>query len=648
MRRRPSILSLWAMTVAIALLFSSFISFWNLDDRQFQEDTTRKPMLVSLDTYRMTSRRAPFWNGTGHGMKSHYTSRLDTIQANSRSHNDKPLHSPRPDPTNQRPHNRHSYLNIDNETLIRSWGCSLTEMPFIFVHLGKMGGGSIRRQIAYSATNYTRSVEDWYKPELDDSYYMSSRFQNNNKSGSNRTNHKAYFCNSGHLHFMPIAKHESFEGTRVCLAMTPVGQALVCPELDAPNPCRRTNFTPDDYVVYVGHNGVGTELHWLSSDFLQSWWNQTWANPSFFGGPVDSDGWNGTTDGLFLAQQWKHRQQFGNEARYPEHQDKTLARVSSLDGATHRILQRFLETKNQEFIVQRPFQQDQHQSLDLNETTEKNATRSRSRGRLYAALYASLPVLRAIMIREPFSWLGSIFAWQELSNMGVDCHDIAYATDSTNHWTLYRAPVTATIQDLVVHNGSSVDWSIMTRDIQMIPMHHAGWMRRLALDQIYDWCGADCRVRHLFHPGTTLEELVAQAEWNLRHSFSVVGIFSTMEDDESRKSLDRSSLSSSGRGQETFLEMLAQRIDYLHQIVQPKVSASNGNTSDDGRHSTEGLDQDCKQIFLDASFQRAVLQASPEVSALVHLYQVAVQVNQFQQEELHKCRPLHMDARLKD
>jgi hypothetical protein len=49
----------------------------------------------------------------------------------------------------------------------------------------------------------------------------------------------------------------------------------------------------------------------------------------------------------------------------------------------------------------------------------------------------------------------------------------------------------------------------------------------------------------------------------------------------------------------------------------------------------------CKDLFFDSSIQERLLKESPQLMAALHrLYQVAVQVNQFQLEELRTCSNL--------
>ena len=583
---------------------------------------------------------------------------------------------------------KRSYLDITNDTSIRSWKCGLTQTPLIFVHLAKAGGGSIRRRIAYSAVQYTRSLHQWGQPHLDQSYYPIRRqsLQPSNGTVHPHLQHdkdKAYFCNSGHYQYMPIPQHRTYEGTRVCTATTPLGQAMACPEPErrsttTTSTSTSTCYSNQDRVVYVGHNGFGTEVHWLSQSFLESWWNTEWVNQ------LNEN--NTKKDATYLSLQWQHRHQFG-DAQHSHGNDAALRqrRQDTIDQRTNRFLSTF----------------PAFSSLGTNTNNTSSVghapTSSVYRGRAYAALYASVPVLRVVLMREPFAWLGSKFAWHDLSQRGgVVCDDITYATAGAGHFNIYREWNQSQLVDYeqqqperqpqTSNNNNNNNNHSSSQHAQTAPRIRRprrrgwqrnpkppgfsgswapGWMRRYALNQVYDLCGSDCRVRH-FQNRSTLTEIVAQAEWNLRHSFAVVGILPDYHDETEPGEEPRTLQSSSNTtrsdtltnpprrpkptkkgGSEQFLELLAQRIDYLDTIVQPPVlrRAHNSSVSSDDVghstakiHSTVGREQACKQRFRDSSFQQAVLQASPEVAALVHLYKVAVQVNQFQQAELEACR----------
>ena len=55
-----------------------------------------------------------------------------------------------------------------------------------------------------------------------------------------------------------------------------------------------------------------------------------------------------------------------------------------------------------------------------------------------------------------------------------------------------------------------------------------------------------------------------------------------------------------------------------------------------GKHDTKDH-VGVKMTYADPKFQQQVIHASPEIAALVKLYEVAVEVNQFQLKELSSC-----------
>ena len=176
--------------------------------------------------------------------------------------------------------------------------------------------------------------------------------------------------------------------------------------------------------------------------------------------------------------------------------------------------------------------------------------------------------------------------------------------------------------DLHIHSTNNSDTSdYMYKDLHM--HFRSGWARMMALSHIFLLCGEDCHTR-MEAGHATLEEIEAQAAYNLRHSFAVVGL------------LDE---------QETFLDMLHARVDYINMHL-PDAEAAQGGT-----HKSK-KDEYCAALFHDPEYQRDLLAASPEMRALLRLYEVGVRVNRFQKQELGQCsgmllRPemdIHTDA----
>ena len=114
----------------------------------------------------------------------------------------------------------------------------------------------------------------------------------------------------------------------------------------------------------------------------------------------------------------------------------------------------------------------------------------------WTPLYASLPVLRVTVMREPFSWLVSKYFWhrspEEVAN-GSTCDNIEEAL----------------LKNSALHRPQALEMN----------KAHAGWITRMALGYLMYLCGEDCIVRYA--AGTaTLADIEAQAEANLRRAFA--------------------------------------------------------------------------------------------------------------------------------
>ncbi|KAL7564247.1 hypothetical protein ACA910_012274 [Epithemia clementina (nom. ined.)] len=629
----------------------------------------------------------------------------------------------------------------DHDDDIRLWGCHLTQFPLVFVHIGKAGGGSIRRQIAAAAWNVTRNLADphqWAHNDLDQSYYYihhyhyhhdnhhnnndrailssSSSFHHHNNNNHNDTRDprltssllgptatKATFCNSGRFQHMPLAHHRTYEGTLRCSAQTMLGQALACPEYvlvgkEQANPYCGGSFRFHDAsaanVVYVGHNDVGNEIHWLPAPYFQSWWQQVQV-PFLFKELVAWASHNNTSPKQ-KQQQQQQQQELESYTHWISQQWQGLDGIHPtwFRNETRPICREYdYRDDNQTILLNCIQQPDQLQHQDawaqqvdevsyriLNLTLPKNHNNNHNhnatawdRGRAWSQFYAQLPVLRVVMIREPFSWLASKYAWHNLSEAGAVCDNVAWATAGAGHSNIYQQVVkhvllqkereqrqqrqqkeqqernqanNNTTRKRTARNGTSTTSTTTTtttkyNNIGEIEKSGAapGWVTRFALNHIYQLCGSDCRTRHLKRRAD-LPELVAQAQANLRHAFVVVGIYE--------------------HGCDEFYQSLGRRVAYLSNITtgsssssssstQPSTNATNAATTTNTRrmmmkriheqvqreHSTQGKDEDCKQRLMhDDAFRQALQQASPELMALIHLYQVAKQVNAVQQHEL--------------
>ena len=626
-------------------------------------------------------------------------------------------------PPNHTPNTYHlSDHHVNTTTTTRLWGCHLTQTPLIVVHLHKTGGGSLRRQLAHAAHDYRRGATAWQDPSRDNSFYpipVSEGRPEGEEKTRKKTTKNATFCNSGHYQFLPRANHWSYEGTKLCRASTPIGLAVACPT-DFGKPAVQTNqwychshhpqdtsstrfdsantpaagvrpTTPLDWV-YVGHNGVGSELHWLPAHTLAKWWHTHYyrADPP----PTDNDKNNKNNINRnnhssciipknhsllharrALKEYWPrldgHHSWCDNLTR-PLHPTTTATNEQHTTTTQQQEAQRTKCRQELEQQVDRlaknailgpllspspreqqdgnqirgtiPKPQQQDTATTTFRTMKEHDDDDMARGQAWSHVYASLPVLRVVVLRHPFAWFASTFAWHSLySRHGMDCDNVTHATFGAGNSNIYlgmnssssnqkdrlpvrrnRPPRATTATNRTTKKKEEKNWLHLVRDPA------PGWMRRLALDHVYQLCGSDCRVRHL-EQEATLTELVAQAQGNLQQGFCVVGILE--------------------HGMDALWSMMTRRIQYLNnnnnksetnetETLKRRWTTTNNRTRTPKRiHESisSGEYGRCKTKFQTADFQQQVLNASPEVRALMHLYQVALEVNHVQQHELQQC-----------
>ncbi len=344
----------------------------------------------------------------------------------------------------------HNLLNLNGDRNVnrwinrntRKWGCHRKETPLIFVHIGKAGGGMIRARFAAAAFDYDR--ENWHAPRKDQHYYPVHKAAN------------ASFCNSMFKRYTipgTDVVQKSFEGNLPCNATTPIGMALACPEpVRESRRCRGCQDLKSKHchTIYMGHNRLGSELHWLPPKYLQNWWQSTpWKN-------------NMTVDWKLVTPH-----DDGNVwCTTPNQEWQSHSRPTS----THAYRQLFQDCslpigKDWDFKFQTLWRA-------LDSATPNHVPVN------YSPIYASLPVQRVTMVREPWSWLVSKFFWHHGLSSEFRCDDLKTATD---------------------------------------------WAHDYALQGIVYFCGNDCGIRW-DHNQMSLEELWIQSESNLRHAFTVVGL----------------------------------------------------------------------------------------------------------------------------
>lgn len=280
-------------------------------------------------------------------------------------------------------------------------------------------------------------------------------------------NVSAYFCNSGHRNANPSGI--SFEGTIACHATTPIGKAIACREPPPVGPSCREGCDPTSDTcrqVYVGHNFLGSEMHWLPQRYLSDWWDANWHRSSHDEDPIrqwfrsiapDNDDW------CHYVPTQKNQPAKSYAVPVSEEQYDDLYPKCSFPlilAADHEASKWMLAHQYGE----------NHANGDAKYID-------------WSPIYASLPFLRTVIVREPFSWFISKFFWHAVQ---LRCHDISNAAKASE-----RA------------------WS--------------GWANGMAEQYIMQLCGEDCLARSILGVGS-LGQMEKQAESNLRQSFAVVGL----------------------------------------------------------------------------------------------------------------------------
>uniref|UniRef100_A0A7S0TDJ3 Sulfotransferase domain-containing protein n=1 Tax=Pseudo-nitzschia delicatissima TaxID=44447 RepID=A0A7S0TDJ3_9STRA len=521
------------------------------------------------------------------------------------------------------------------DTSIRKWGCYRRETPLIFVHIGKAGGGEIRERLAASAQNSTR--DQWHQPTHDNHYYPIAM---DIKEGFRR----GKFCNSLNANVKipknnntrPLTERKkSFEGDVFCNATTPFGMAIACPNSHrnrrtgsyVPSVCLQCNdeyylehqyytknlgakerakasamlIDPPDPghscdTVYVGHNNFGSELNWLPPRYLKEYWwdNSPWKqnkandelekywealmsdrkhrakkvleklndpslNQLYSEKNKDDDDddesspkWcpNGFKDHGSEETQYHRPAYHNNEWEWEVIQSRFVNCSNPLGQAADRLFREFWKDQKRTTI-----------SKDSDFMDDNN----------YSPVYASMPVQRITMIREPFSWLLSKFFWDSKVYYRHSCVDI-YASS---------------------HENPTMSW---------IELYSYQYLMYL--------CGTDCETR-FENNMMSLAGIEAQATSNLRNSFSVVGLLHESD---------------------SFYDMLHKRIDYIDFNQTIEVNPANHRS-----HWTKEKPM-CQELYLkNETFRDDLRSKIPALRAIERVYNVGVEVNRFQREELEQC-----------
>jgi hypothetical protein len=449
----------------------------------------------------------------------------------------------------------------------------------------KAGGGSVRSRMAASALDYNRSA--WYRlHEKDHHYYpiYDDNQQQHQHQGQSRM-HKGTFYFSKFPSWVPeslVPFHGDleYEGYGFCAATTPLGMTIACPNEQDVTLCQdRDNDTISDHrcdIIYMGHNLLGNEFHWLPKSYMVQWWkNSRWGrdpNHSFVTDAIqDRD--------MEITTTW----------HVPAKIQEIVGGADNIPNITCRKgPYKYWDLKGKGY--QNCFQPKEAVMDQVSKYVMGDDPLQAAR------LTSNLPILRVTVLREPFSWLMSKFFW----------HPHHYSRNNTMVIPNKGAAWVAERRKDDTRKGKQTPPLIHCDDVEEAAH---GWVAHRAMMYLFYLCGEHCMGG--WAAGTlSLEDLERQAAYNLRHSFAVVGLLHKTDE---------------------FYQMVTQRVHYMNTALNPNVTGKLHESST----AEEALR--CKAIYKNTTYQQELLSKSPVLRALARIYDVAVEVNEFQKKEMVEC-----------
>lgn len=321
-----------------------------------------------------------------------------------------------------------------------------------------------------------------------------------------------------------------------------------------------------------------SELHWLPTDYLLDWWKTTkWGRKleDFVKNLIE---YRFQNQGGGVHGEWKTDAKALELMNHqlPENMDCPFEKL------TFRQYHKFYEK----------CVQPQEQWMD--EVT-KHVT-GQDPLEYGAELIASIPVMRVTVLREPFSWLVSKFYWHDHHIMRNGSEVTADQAEPRNSMVTAR----------LLKEGHAEVNIVKCDDIDTAVN---GWLTNRAMTYIFYLCGEHCMGGYAKET-MTLEDMERQAAYNLRNSFAVVGLLQKTDE---------------------FYDMVTRRVYYMNTYLNPDVGGDKHRSS----NTREAMR--CRKLFKDPEFKSKMMAKAPALAALYRLYQIAVEVNEFQEKELAEC-----------
>jgi len=342
--------------------------------------------------------------------------------------------------------------------------------------------------------------------------------------------------------------------------------------------------------IFVGHNNVGSELTWLPPRYLKNhWWDQ-----SEFGKMPEHKNllepfWDRLVDDR------RHRRTKLKLAAMDYNKIEKENLEPPKESTAGRWCPRGYKYK-EKTLYDRPSDRKQYHAAyetcgrPLAADADRAFMEAFSSTSNFSPFYASMPVHRVTVMRDPWSWIVSKFFWHGLNKVfpkekGVlSCMDVLRVAEKDDE---------------------------LPPDDPHDPTRQLGWMEQYSLAALTKLCGDDCRIRYS-NGMMTLEDIEEQVSSNLRNAFSVVGIL---------------------HEQDSFFDMLTDRIQYVDMALHPNMTGDEHPT----RKTKANLM--CRSVYAsDENFREMVREKVPAFATLEHMYLLGVRVNAFQKEELRQCK----------
>jgi hypothetical protein len=474
------------------------------------------------------------------------------------------------------------------------------EMPHIAtpLNIGKLEGSQICNattplgiavacphpymEVMETSANGSRRYQKVNCQMCDDDYYLEVNYYNYPNDGTN-INTKA--------------SKSSNQQRRKKKTMFPPFSETVLDQNNDPPP----GSTCD--VVYAAHSYMGSELNWLPPRYLKEhWWDQS----EYKNRDELEKYWE-----VLLDDRHRRRKSLGDWAKANRNGNANTKANPQTENDTddsdtnHRWCPHGYMSIDNTTKYDRPSTGKEYESayqncgLPLAERADRAFLESFSpSGTATATLtnfspfYASMPLHRITVLRDPWSWIISKFFWHRIGqqiqpeNGSLPCYDVHALCIATKKGlkSVPRDPITG---------------------------RELGWMEQYSRLFLIHMCGNDCRIRYE-NGMMTLDEIEAQVASNLRNAFSVVGILHESE---------------------SFYDMVTDRISYVDLALNLNVTGS--------KHSVKQTDEiiACKKRFgTDETFRESVRKTVPTFAALERMYHLGIEVNAFQKEELRQCK----------